>query len=59
MDTVQFIENILDIKLLDYQKKMIEYIEEHPDCEIIFPRGRSTPSWFLAYVICKAIKIKY
>lgn len=40
MDMIEFMENMLDIKLLDYQKEMIEYIEEHPDYKIIFPRGR-------------------
>lgn len=56
MDTVQFIEDMLDIKLLDYQKKMIKYIDEHPDCKIIFSRGRTSPRWFQAYLICKAIR---
>lgn len=56
MDTVQFIEDTLDIKLLDYQKKMIKYVDEHPDCKIIVPRGRTFPRWFQAYLICKAIR---
>ena len=57
MDTIQFIENILDIKLLDYQKEMITYIEEHPDCKVILlPRTRRIPNWYMAYVISKTIK---
>ena len=56
MDTIQFIEKTLDIKLLDCQKEMIRYIEKHPDCKVIIPRTRSTPSWYMAYVIIKAMK---
>lgn len=56
MDIVQFIEEILDIKLLNYQKEMISYIEEHPDCKVIFPRTRRIPNWYMVYVISKAMK---
>lgn len=58
MDTVRFVEDLLDIKLLDYQKKMIEYFDKHPDCTIQIPRGRSTPSWIQAYYMCKTIDKK-
>lgn len=56
MDMVQFMEDTLDIKLSDYQKKMIKYVDEHPDCKIIVPRERTSPRWFQAYLICKAIR---
>ena len=56
MDTVQFIEETLDIKLLDCQKEMIRYMEEHPDYKVTIPRTRRLPNWYMAYVIIKAIK---
>lgn len=59
MDTVQFIENILDIKLLDYQKEMVSYMEKHPDCKFTFPITRSTSSWYMTYAISKAMKEVY
>ena len=58
MDTVQFIEDILDIKLLDYQKEMIRYIEEHPDCKVTIPRTRRIPDWYMAYCILKTIELE-
>ena len=51
MNAVQFIENVAGIKMLDYQKKMVEYLEEHPDCKIAFPRGRRVPWWFRLYCV--------
>lgn len=35
----EFVEQ-LGITLLPYQKKYLEYINLHPDIQIIFPRGR-------------------
>ena len=41
MDTIQFIEEILNIKLLDYQKRLIREIAEHPEYKIRMPRIRT------------------
>ena len=54
MNTIQFIEEVLDIKLLDYQKRLIKEMDEHPDYKIIIPRGRTTPNWYFGYLFSKA-----
>lgn len=54
MDTVEFIEQVLNIMLFDYQKRMIRYLDEHPDYQIRFPRERSIPSWFQIYLLTKS-----
>lgn len=41
MDGVQFIEEVVGVKLYDYQKDMIRYVEEHPGCKVMAPRGRA------------------
>ena len=56
MDTIQFIEEVLDIKLLDYQKRLIKEMEEHPDYKFRIPRSRTTPSWYYAYLINEVYK---
>lgn len=56
MDTIQFIEEILNIKLSDYQKRLIKEMDEHPDYKIIIPKSRTTPIWYYGYLISKAYK---
>lgn len=41
MSTVEFIEEYLGIKLFDYQKKYLDFLDKHPKVEFI-PRGRSS-----------------
>ena len=57
MDIVDFVEEVCEIKLLDYQKTFIRKLYENKDkadMRLIFARGRSTPSWFMAYMFCIA-----
>lgn len=36
MDIIEFMEDVLDLKLLDCQKDCLTYIYKHPDTKIIF-----------------------
>lgn len=57
MDIADLVEEVCEIKLLDYQKEFIRKLHENkdnPDTRLIFARGRSTPSWFMAYMCCIA-----
>lgn len=56
MDTIQFIEEILDNKLLDYQKILIKEMKKHPEYKIRIPRSRTTPIWYYGYIIGKVYK---
>ena len=56
MDIIDFVENVLGLKLLDYQKKLLIYVDEHPDCTIPIPRGRSTPCWIQAFIWYRLVK---
>ena len=58
MDITDFIEKVFNIKLLDYQKKYIRYIDTHPKCQIVFARSRTTPSWYMSYLITKYILLE-
>ena len=49
MDIIEFVEDVLDLKLLDYQKDFLTYIYKHPDVKIVYPRGRTR------YSICDYI----
>lgn len=56
MDVIEFMEKVLGVKLLDYQKKFIRYIEEHPNCKIDMGRGSTRNNDLLiTYFICKSI----
>lgn len=59
MDIVDFVEKVFDIKLLDYQKKYIRYIDAHPKCQIVMARSRTIPSWYMSYLITKCILEEY
>lgn len=59
MDIVDFVEKVFDIKLLDYQKKYIRYIDTHPKCQIIMARCRTIPSWYMGYLITKYVLEEY
>lgn len=55
MDIADFVEEVCEIKLLDYQKEFIRKLYENkdnPDMRLIFARGRSIPSWYMAYMFC-------
>lgn len=42
MDIVEFVEKFGGVSLYDYQKKILRYIEEHPDVKFFpIPRGQS------------------
>ena len=40
---VDFVENVLDIRLLDYHKKIIKIMENNPNATILFPKGGTGP----------------
>lgn len=54
-DIVDCIEKAFDIKLFDYQKKMIRYLDTHPEAKIQFGRGRSIPPWYYYYSLMKGV----
>ena len=41
MDIIEFVEDVLGLKLLDYQKEFLTYIYKHPDVKIVYPRART------------------
>lgn len=57
MRTSDFIEEVLDIKLLDFQKNYLDYLDRHPDAKIVLPRGRTCTTtfdlWALSQVFMK------
>lgn len=58
MDIADFVEEVCEIKLLDFQKEFIRKLyknKDNPDMQLIFPRGRGTPSWFMASMPCIAL----
>lgn len=59
MDIIEFIEMVSGEKLLDYQKKFIRYIEEHPDYKMVIGRGSTRSNNLITvYFICKSILLK-
>lgn len=55
-DIVDWIEEVFDIKLFDYQKKTIRYLDTHPDAQIQFGRGgRSIQPWYYYYSLMKCV----
>lgn len=44
MDIIEFMEDVLGLKLLDHQKDFLTYIYKHPDAKIVYPRGRTIRS---------------
>lgn len=59
MDIADFIEKVFNIKLFDYQKKYIRYIDTHPKCQIVMARSKTTPPWYISYLITKCILEEY
>ena len=57
MKTSEFIEKVLDIKLLGFQKKYLDYMDKHPDTKIVMPRGRTcittSDLWVLSQMAMK------
>lgn len=54
MDFVDFVENILDVKLFPYQKKFLHIIEKTPyEPQMLFARGQSTSRWFYGWIYKK------
>ena len=59
MNKIQFIEEILNIKLLDYQKRIIKEIDEHPDYRFIIPRkGKINQYLYFRYLSSLAKYVK-
>lgn len=56
MNIIEYMEKISGVKLLDYQKKLIQYIEENPNCRIVIGRGSTrSDNLMTTYFICKSI----
>lgn len=51
-DIVDFVEELLGIKLFDSQKQILKYLQKHPDAQIIMHRSSSS---LMALLIAKAI----
>ena len=58
MKTSEYIEQVMGIKLWNFQKDLCDYMDENPEARIIIPRGRSsmvdlTTLYLLVNVLCK------
>ena len=55
MKTSEFVEKHLGIKLLDFQKDYMDYLDKYPDTKIMIPRGRGVITgyelWMLGYAL--------
>lgn len=55
MKTSEFVEEVLEIKLFDFQKDYMDYLDRHPDTKITIPRGRGIITgyelWMLGYAL--------
>lgn len=61
MNIIEFVEDVLGLKLLDYQKDFLTYIYKHPDAKIVYPRGRtkySTCDYIVLYEFYKKYILK-
>lgn len=59
MDIIEYMEMVSGTKLLDYQKKFIRYVEEHPDCKMAIGRGSTrNHDLLMLYFTCKSILLK-
>ena len=54
MSTAEFVEQLCDIKLTQYQKDYMDYLDKHPDTQITIPRGRGIITgyelWILGWI---------
>ncbi len=55
MRTADFIEDVLDTKLLDFQKDYLDYLDRHPDAKVVLPRGRTYTTTFDLWVLSQVI----
>lgn len=56
-DIVDFVEEFLGVKLFDFQKQMLRYLQKHPDAQII-PLRQHFSSSLMVLLIAKAILFK-
>ena len=52
-DIIEFIENVLDIKLKDYQKKYLQFLDKYKDSNYIPMRPRGDSKSILPLLIYK------
>jgi hypothetical protein len=54
MTTAEYVEQVCEIKLTQYQKDYMDYLDEHPDTKVTIPRGRGVITgyelWILGWV---------
>lgn len=54
MSTAEFVEEYLGIKLIQYQKDYMDYLDKYPDTKVLIPRGRGIITayelWILGWV---------
>lgn len=55
MPTVKFIEEVLDIKLLDFQKDYLDYLDRHPDARVVLPRGRTVTCTYDLWLMAQCL----
>lgn len=56
MSTAEYVEEFLGIKLLDYQKAYMDYLDEHPDARVVLPRGRTVTCTYDLWLIAQIVK---
>lgn len=54
MSTAEYVEQVGEIKLTQYQKDYMDYLDKHPDTQINIPRGRGVITayelWLLGWI---------
>ena len=56
MKTTDFIEEVLDIKLFDFQKAYLDYLDRYPNTKIVLPRGITRITTFDLWVLAQIAK---
>ena len=55
MSTAEFVEKFLGIKLFDFQKDYMDYLDRNPNAKVTIPRGRGMITgyelWMLGYML--------
>ena len=63
MKSSEFIERVLDIKLLDFQKDYLDYLDRHTDARVVLPRGRTVTCtydlWLMSQLYLKWFDINF
>jgi len=56
MSTAEFVEQVCDIKLAQYQKDYMDYLDEHPDTKITIPRCRGVITGYELWILGRELE---